>query len=204
VVEHLRRVSAEFIVPPPKKEPQKKRVEKKAPKPVDLTEKPQLAAKEDDIQKKRPNKPTVRRVYGVRRVHATGLGSGGTLREAVIGKQGNTLNKDVDTITATQSDIKGEVVSVTTITRNPKYLSKPRPQYTQQMRENNIEGVIKVKVLVDTDGRVKKAVALNDLGFGSKDAAITACLNATFEPAQREGEAVAVWIIIPVRFVLLG
>ena len=59
-------------------------------------------------------------------------------------------------------------------------------------------------VLIDVDGKVKDAIVLNDLGFGSAELARKACFDALFEPARRGAEAVAVWITIPIRFELLG
>lgn len=189
-----------------KKKPKKKKIEKKKPKekPIDLTKKPELKKKVDDINRKIVKKKKVRRVYGLKKVYSKGLGSGGSLSDAVIGKLGTTLNKEVDTIKATKDDIRGEVVSATTVTQAPRFKKRVKPEYTQEMLENGVEGVIKVKVLVDVDGKVKKAIALNDLGFGSKNLAVKACFKMLFEPARRGDEPVAVWIIIPIRFVLLG
>ena len=122
-----------------------------------------------------------------------------------MGKLGNTLEKEVDTVTATKEEIiKGEVVSTTTVTTAPRFKKRVKPEYTQEMLDNKMEGVIKVKVLVDVDGKIKKAIAFNDLGFGSKEIAVKACFKMLFEPAKRGDVPVAVWIIIPIKFVLLG
>ncbi len=189
--------------PPPKPKPIE-RVEKPA-EPVDLTDKPKLAQDRDDIQKPTPKKTKkTRRVYGLRRVYSTGLGSGGALSDAVVGKLGNTLNKDIDTLTATKEDVKGEVVSVTTITQMPRIRKRAKPEYSQEMLDNRIEGVVKVKILVDIDGKVKKATALGDLGYGTAKLAEKTCFEMEFDPARRGEEPVAVWLIIPVRFVVLG
>jgi hypothetical protein len=183
------------IVPPKKAEVKEK--------PVDLTQNPVLKQKDEDIQKKEDKPEAARRVYGLRKVYSRGIGAGGSLSDAVIGKIGNTINKDVDDIAATKEDIKGKVVSATTVTTAPRYKKRVKPEYTQEMIDNKIEGVIKLKVLVDIDGRVKKAAALNDLGYGSAQRAVEACYLMEFEPAMRGEEAVAVEIIISIRFVLL-
>jgi hypothetical protein len=207
--EKITQIQTRFIFE--EKKAEEKKVEKKPEKPaakkepVDLTKEPQLAQKEDDIAKQPPKEPPkARRVYGLRKVYSTGLGAGGSMADAVIGKLGNTLNKDVDTLTARPRDLKGEVVSVTTITSAPAFRKRVKPEYTKEMLDNKVEGVVKVKVLVDIDGRVKQAIALDDLGFGSADLAVKACYQMEFEPARRGDEAVAVWIIVPIRFVLLG
>ncbi|MBD3391913.1 MAG: TonB family protein [Chitinivibrionales bacterium] len=205
IKERMSRIRARFVIeekkpPVVKKEPKKV---KKKDKPVDLSDKPQLKQKEDDIRKRSPKRQT-RRIYGLKKVYSTGIGAGGKLSDAVIGKLGNTINKEIDDVEATRKDIVGELVSVTTVETNPRYLRKPRPEYTAEMRENQVEGVIKVKVLIDVDGKVKKAVVQQDLGYGSAEVARAACFDALFEPATRDGRPVAVWITIPIRFELLG
>jgi protein TonB len=205
--ETVSRIRAQFIIQEQKpvvkqKEPEPKKAAVKE-KPIDLTEKPKLEQKADDVRPRTPE-PKAKRIYGLKRVYSTGIGAGGMLSDAVVGKLGNTLNKEVDDLKATQEDIKGDVVSVTTITTPPRFRKRVKPEYTPEMLENRIEGVINVKVLVDIDGKVKKAQLLNDLGFGSDKQALDACYKIEFEPAMRGDQPVAVWIIVPIRFVLLG
>jgi protein TonB len=198
----------------PVEKPEKKLeipVEKKEEtQPVDLTSKPQLAQKEEDIQpQQQPERAAsssqpVRRIFGLRKVYSTGLGVGGAMGDAVIGKLGNTVNKDFDTITATEKEIKGSVVSATTVTQAPSFKKRVVPEYTKEMLDNRVEGTINVKVLVDIDGKVKKAQILNDLGFNAGKQALDAILKMEFFPAMRGTKPVAVWIIIPVRFVMIG
>lgn len=199
----IKAMKTEFIIR--KKEKKKEVVKKKIEKPVDLTQKPKMAQKKDDIvEEKKPEEKKVRRVYGLKKVYSKGLGTGGSLSDAVVGKVGNTINKDVDTIKATEEDLKGEVVSVTTITSSPKFKKMVKPQYSKEMKEAGVEGVIKVKVLIDADGIAKKAIALNDLGFDSKKRAVEACFSCVFQPAKRGAEAVAVWVVIPITFKIIG
>jgi protein TonB len=210
ISEKISMLRTQFVVPEEKKKikvkkPDKpeKKVEVKE-KPVDLTEKPLLRQKEEDVRKLENKPQAQRKVYGLRKVYSRGIGSGGSLSDAVIGKIGNTINKDVDDIVAVKEDVKGVVVSATTVTTAPRFIKRIKPEYTQEMIDNKIEGVINLKVLIDIDGRVKKAIAMNDLGFGSAQRAIDACYQMEFEPARRGDDAVAVWIAIPIRFVLLG
>ncbi len=86
------------------------------------------------------------------------------------------------------------------ITIAPQFKKRVKAKVNMKIRKKEIEGVVKVKVLVDTDGAVKKLIALNDLGYGTKEAAINAAKKTTFYPAKRGDEKVAVWIVIPYRF----
>lgn len=170
--------------------------------PVDLTvAQPQVDPKEELPEP--PQKP-VRKVYGLRRVFSTGLGNGGNGEERIVTKIGNTINTSYDTLTATDTDIKGDVVSVALISAAPKFRKIVKPVYTKEMIDNKVQGTVKVKVLVDIDGRVKKATCIDDIGFGSADAAVKASLAMEFEPGIRDNDPVAVWIIIPINFMLLS
>ena len=211
--EKVNAIATSFTLPQHKEKPkpkvekkpkvQKKKAPKKKPTPkpkevLDLTKNPRLNAKEEVVTEKPKEK--VRAVYGVKKVYSKGLGTGGKMSDAVVGKQGNTTNKSVDTLTATRSDLLGEIAPATTITKAPRFKRRVTPKITKEIRKSGVNGVIKVKVLIDIDGKVKEALAQNDLGFGTKEAAIEACLKMTFSPAYRKKEKVAVWIIIPVRF----
>jgi hypothetical protein len=179
-------------------------IEKKKVEPIDLSEHPVMAQAQDNVEKQLPNTPVVRRVYGLRKVYSTGLGSGGNLSQAVIGKLGNTLNTQVDTFTAQKEDIRGQVVSTTTITTVPKFVKMVKPQYSKEMLENKTEGVVKIKALIDIDGKVKKALIESDLGFDSGAQAVKATMEMEFTPAMVGIEPVAVWIVIPIRFVIIS
>ena len=138
----------------------------------------------------------------MRRVFATGLGSGGNGSSAIVSKLGNTLEKEPDTLKATEEDLKGPLVSITTVSKAPVRMNMVKPEYTKEMKENKASGVVKAKLLIDIDGAVKKAIILQDIGFGSRDAAFEAFKKLKFKPALRDNEPVAVWIIMKYRFVL--
>jgi outer membrane biosynthesis protein TonB len=207
----IEEIKTRFVIEEAKK-PKPKPVEKKKPepekpaeKPIDLTQKPLLAQKIDDIPKEPPpeNMPPARRVFGLRRVYSVGIGAGGEQSEAVIGKIGNTLNKDVDTITATKQDLKGALAPITAVTVAPSPKNTVKPEYTKEMIDAKIEGVIRAELLIDIDGTVKDVRILNDLGYGTKEAARRAFIQWTFEPAKKGATPVAVWISFSIRFVLV-
>jgi TonB family protein len=207
----IEEIKTRFLIEEAKK-PRPKPVEKKKAaekpveeKPIDLTKKPELAQKVDDIPKEKPpeNTPVVRRVFGLRRVYSVGIGAGGSMSEAVIGKLGNTLNKDVDTVMATKKDLKGALAPITTVTLAPSPKNTVKPEYTKEMLDAKIEGVIRAELLIDIDGTVKDVRVLNDLGFGTKEAAEKAFRQWTFDPAKKGDTPVAVWISFSIRFVLV-
>jgi outer membrane biosynthesis protein TonB len=145
----------------------------------------------------------VRRVYGLRKVYSTGIGAGGAASDAVIGKLGNTLATDIDTFTVTKEEVKGPVAPITAVQSFPKLKTSVTPEYTKEMIENKVQGVIRVNILVGDDGRVLKAIVLNDLGFGSKQKVLEACAKLLFEPSLLNNQPVATWITFSFRFELL-
>jgi protein TonB len=188
--------------PRPKPQPEKKTEAKET---VDLTKAPLLNQKSDFTAPQTPQAApqTARPVYGLRRVFSMGFGAGGSVADAVIGKKGNTLNKDVDTIQPTPQDMKGQLVSITTVSTAPRLRHDVKPEYTKEMIAAKVEGVIKADLLVDIDGKVKEVKILNDLGYGTRDRARDAFLQWQFDPAMRDGKPVATWIPYSIRFVLL-
>jgi TonB family protein len=213
-VKRVRQVS--FVMEAPKKEVAPIPVKKTEPivkkelvkeRPVDLTKNPVLAQKEDDVKpvqslEKPPEEP-VRRVYGLRKVYATGIGAGSDGSEAIIGKQGNTLNTDIDTIKALAKDLEGSVVPITTVTTAPILKNAVKPEYTTEMIEAKVEGLVNAQLLIDATGHVIDVKILNDLGYSTRDRAREAFLKWIFEPALRGNEPVSVWITYAIRFVLL-
>ena len=189
------------------KVPPKVEIPKPAPKknePIDLTSKPIPSQKIDDVKPEIPPAaaPMVRRVYGLRKVYSTGLGEGGAASDAVIGKLGNTLNAPIDTFIPKTEELKGTVAPVTTVEKYPVLRVQAQPEYTQEMIAHDIEGVVRANLLVDVDGKVKKAIVLNDLGFETKEKVYEACMKLLFDPALRNHEPVAVWISFSFTFVL--
>ncbi|MBL8029462.1 MAG: energy transducer TonB [Fibrobacteres bacterium] len=170
-------------------------------KPVDLTKDPKLNATKTVVVEK---KEQLREVYGLKKVYAVGLGAGGSGdgSDAIVSKLGNTLEKDPDTIKATEQELKGPVTSVATVTTKPVIEKAVKPEYTDEMKQNRVQGVVSARILIDIDGAVKRVEILNDLGFGTKEAVEKACQELRFKPAMEGDKPVATWIVFKFRFVL--
>ncbi|NLL14661.1 MAG: hypothetical protein GX089_00430 [Fibrobacter sp.] len=185
--------------PQPKEKPQP--LQKK--EPLDLTKKPVITKDvPEEVEPEVPKKvkKPVRRVYGLKKVYSSGIGASNDASSAIIGKQGNTLNTPIDTFKVTEQELKGELASVTSVTTLPRLKFHVKPEYTKEMLENRIEGVVRVKVLIDVDGKVKKVIILDDLGYGSKEKIYEACMKLEFEPAYQGETPMASWQLIRFRF----
>jgi protein TonB len=65
-----------------------------------------------------------------------------------------------------------------------------------------LEGTVWVKILVDKDGRPKKAVVVKSTAEMFDDAAVQAAMQFVFTPAVMNNGPVKVWVSIPFRFTL--
>jgi len=146
--------------------------------------------------------PAPRRVYGVRRVFSRGLGAGGGQGGGIVSKRGNTLEKEPDTLTATEADLAGTLAPLSTVTSAPVLMARVKPEYTEEMIEHGVAGLVQARLLVDIDGTVKDVHVTEDIGYGSRGAAAEAFRKLRFKPARRGDEPVAVWIVMKYRFVL--
>jgi hypothetical protein len=201
-------IKTQFVVTEKKKPLPPKPKAPAAKEVVDLTKAPLLNQKQDFTAPQDnavPAKQAPRPVYGLRRVYSTGFGAGGSVSDAVIGKIGNTLNKDVDTVTATKQDLAGPLVSISTVSSAPRLKNESaiKPEYTKEMIEAKVEGIVRAELLVGGDGKVKEVKLLNDLGYGTRERARDIFFRFEFDPAMRDGKPVATWITCSIRYVLL-
>jgi protein TonB len=83
----------------------------------------------------------------------------------------------------------------------PTSISRVSPVYPYEARQKTIEGVVMVKFLVDGEGRVTRvAVVEADPPKVFDQAALDAVRQWRFQPASLDGEAVAAWMSVPIRF----
>ncbi len=83
----------------------------------------------------------------------------------------------------------------------PTAIERMAASYPDSARAKGIQGTVIVQALVGRDGRVRDTritASVPDLD----EAAIAAVRQWRFEPARAKGEAVAVWVAVPVRFTL--
>jgi len=83
------------------------------------------------------------------------------------------------------------------------YLVAPSPAYPARSRRAGEEGLVTVRVLVDITGRPAQVSLQKSSGHAALDeAAMSAVRAAQFRPYTERGLAQAVWVIVPINFVL--
>lgn len=81
----------------------------------------------------------------------------------------------------------------------------PRPHHPPALRERGIEGLVQLRVLVDSQGQPSQVQLLASSGWRLFDeAALAMARGCRFHPARQADRAVDSWVEFPVRFALQG
>ncbi len=76
-------------------------------------------------------------------------------------------------------------------------------EYPAEAKKNKIKGKVHIKFTIDKDGSLKDFHVLNKnkLGYGCEEAAIEVLKKMPkWKPGRQNGEAVAVYFVLPIRF----
>jgi len=71
-----------------------------------------------------------------------------------------------------------------------KILSKPRANYTNEARENNLQGTVALRVVFLDSGKIGKVSTINGLPHGLTEQAMAAAMQIKFSPATKKGKPV--------------
>jgi len=82
----------------------------------------------------------------------------------------------------------------------PKPLFTPDPEYSEEARKAKYQGTCVLWLIVGADGRPRDVRVSRSLGMGLDEKAITAVKQWKFEPAMKDGHAVAVQMNVEVSF----
>lgn len=91
----------------------------------------------------------------------------------------------------------------------PRLVSRPsaeemRAAYPARARADGIEGNVSLKILVTADGRVGRVRIVRGAGHGFDQVAVALVERFRFQPGEKNGEPVAVWIPWTYKFRLDG
>jgi periplasmic protein TonB len=85
--------------------------------------------------------------------------------------------------------------------RDPKFARSFQPAYPPGKLQREIEGVVKLKILIGTDGRVRQVIILSATDIDFAETTERKALSSwRFTPATRDGAAVEDWQTLTVRF----
>ena len=81
-----------------------------------------------------------------------------------------------------------------------KILSKPKPNYTDLARENNVEGIIRLKIVFSANGQIGAVTPISGLPNGLTEKAVESAKEIKFEPAIENGKPKSVTKVIEYSF----
>jgi TonB family protein len=92
------------------------------------------------------------------------------------------------------------VAPSTQVDSMPVAMNEPRPNYTEEARAHKVQGVVRARILIGSDGFVKQMRITRGLPDGLDEEAIRAATQMRFRPAMKGGTAVAFWMTLDVEF----
>jgi TonB family protein len=107
-------------------------------------------------------------------------------------------NKESVNATGIETDA---TVPYSDLSVKPELLQKVEPVYPKEARKSGIEGMVMVKILVDTSGNVAKTEIIKSVP-PLDEAALEAARHFKFKAGQINGKAVKTWMTIPFKFKL--
>ncbi len=88
------------------------------------------------------------------------------------------------------------------VEKNPMPVKQVKPEYPEIARRASVEGTVWIKILVDKQGKAKKAIVIKSDAEIFNEPARAAALQWVFTPAMMNNGPVSVWVAIPFRFQL--
>ena len=77
---------------------------------------------------------------------------------------------------------------------------KPEPGFTEEARRNNVEGTVRLRAVLATDGTVKHILVAKGLPHGMSEACVAAAAKMRFTPAVRNGRPVSQFVALEYHF----
>ncbi len=100
------------------------------------------------------------------------------------------LYKSDDDLTAKQAGV--ETVYPMSSSLRPTITYKEKADYTQEARDNNIQGTVVLNIIFGADGNIKAVRVESGLPYGLTEEAIRAARKIRYEPAMKDGKPASV------------
>ena len=94
----------------------------------------------------------------------------------------------------------GSGAPATSVDQRPIQLNSPQPRYTEEARKNKIQGTVTARLLIGSDGTVKRVTIVRGLPDGLDEQAIQAAYQLRFKPAMKGGQPVAYQMAVLIEF----
>ena len=86
------------------------------------------------------------------------------------------------------------------VTKKAVLTFKAEPEYTEEARKNGVEGVVRLRAVLNVSGQVTSISVIRPLPDGLTEKAISAARQIRFQPAQKDGRPVSQYVVIEYNF----
>lgn len=86
------------------------------------------------------------------------------------------------------------------VTTRARILQRSEPSYTEEARQNNVKGVVRLRAIFAHDGKVRSIRVISGLPHGMSEKAVETTRNIKFIPATLNGQPVSQFIQIEYYF----
>lgn len=115
---------------------------------------------------------------------------------------GGDQNLQIQQDITIDSDAEPGIDEFVPVEKPPQIVKRAVPVYPEMAMRAGLEGTVYVKILVDKDGKPKKAVVIKSTTEIFNDSAVEAAMQFVFTPAVMNNGPVKVWVAIPFKFKL--
>lgn len=86
------------------------------------------------------------------------------------------------------------------VTRKAVIAYKPQPGFTEEARKNNLSGVVRLRAVLSSSGRVTNVSVIKALPDGLTEKAMAAARAIIFLPARKDGREVSQYVVLEYNF----
>lgn len=121
-----------------------------------------------------------------------------------FGTSGIQIEQDIQIEPEQLGEDEPDIDKFVAVEKMPEIVKVEKPIYPDLAIRANLEGKVFVKILVDREGKPRRAVVIKSDAEIFNQAAIDAAMKYAFTPALQNQKPVPVWVVIPFKFELRG
>jgi protein TonB len=130
--------------------------------------------------------------------HGVGSGSGGDI--GIGPGRGGGIGPGGGGVGPAERAAHPDAFTVSEVTKRAVIIFKPEPGYTEEARRNNVNGTVRLRVILAASGEVTNISVVKGLPDGLSEVAVAAARQMRFRPAEKDGRAVSQWAMIEYNF----
>src|SRR5215204_4865349 len=88
------------------------------------------------------------------------------------------------------------------VTQKALITHKPEPGFTKKARKNSVEGVVRLRAVLNASGRVTDIGVVDGLPDGLTEQAVAAATQVRFKPAEKDGRVVSQYVVFEYNFTI--